>query len=91
MREFIDSQGRRLFVQRNSEVLDILAGRQPVPAEAPSLSHRTMRLTLWLLFGLFVLIAFLIVGEIGDQPGDVHPGTSTPPHVEPASNLPWQQ
>jgi hypothetical protein len=90
MREFIDSQGRRLIVQRNSEVLDILAGRQPVPAKAPALSHRIMRLTMWLLFGLFVLIAFLIVGEI-DKPGDVHPGTSAPPPFEPASNLPWQQ
>jgi hypothetical protein len=70
--------------------VDILAGRQPVPETAPAISRKLLRLTLWLLLFPILLVVFLMFGEF-DKPGDVHPGTSAPPHVEPATNLPWQQ
>jgi hypothetical protein len=90
MREFINSQGDRLFVQRNSEVLDILASRQPVPETAPPISSKLQRISLWLLLLPILLIVFVMFGEM-EETGDVQPATTMPPPHQPSSDLPWQQ
>jgi hypothetical protein len=69
----IDTKGRVLFVQRDSEVADILAGRQPVPApaEEPNLGYKVIRTAAIGLAIVIVLIAmavwFFLFGETRDR------------------------
>jgi hypothetical protein len=64
MHKLIDPKGRTLYIQRDTEATAILAGRQPVPEEAPALSRGVLAslgyvVAIVLVLALALLILFL--------------------------------
>jgi len=85
MHKLIDHKGRVLFVQRESEVVAILAGRTKLPKPTAQPSFVT-RLGNWLPVPFripFLFVAFVLLGEHAEPAGDVYPPQEPPPPFEP--------